>query len=135
MGHFAEIDKNGLVIRVVVANQEYIDTGSLGDPLTWVQTSYNTRGGVHYLPNSNTPSGNLQFRKNYAGIGYMYDKKRDAFIPPKPFDSWILNEDTCLWDPPVPFPETEEFLQWNEKTKQWEIPKKLDEQTGEWVFE
>ena len=86
-----------------------IDLGLGG---TWVQTSYNTRGGVH--TNGGTP-----LRKNYAGIGYTYDPARDAFIPPKPFDSWILNEDTCLWDAPTPYPTDGGMYYWDEGTLAW----------------
>lgn len=97
MPYFAEINKHNLVVRVISAEQEWIDAGNVGDPKNYVQTSYNTRAGQHIL-------GGTPFRKNYAGIGYSYDSIRDAFIPPKPFPSWILNEDTCLWDPPFPEP-------------------------------
>jgi hypothetical protein len=93
MSHFAKIENN-IVTQVIVAEQDFIDTGILGDPSQWIQTSYNTRGGVHL--NGGTP-----LRKNYAGIGYTYDSVLDAFIPPKPHASWLLNEDTCQWHPPV----------------------------------
>tara|TARA_R100001086_G_C11722837_1_gene227396 strand:- start:50 stop:424 length:375 start_codon:yes stop_codon:yes gene_type:complete len=79
----------------------------------WKQTSYNTYGGEHKL-------GGTPFRKNYAGIGFTYDQARDAFIEPKPFDSWTLNETTCMWDPPVPRPESGSYS-WNETTKQWDL--------------
>ncbi len=79
---------------------------------TYRQTSYNTRGGVHLL-------GGTQFRKNYAGIGYTYDSVRDAFIPPKPFASWVLNENTCLWDAPVTYPTDGKIYQWNEDQQNW----------------
>lgn len=101
MAHFAHIE-NGIVTDVIVAEQDFIDSGAVGDPTAWVQTSYNTRGGVHYLPNSTTPSPDQSkaLRKNYASVGYTYDAQRDAFIPPKPFDACTLNEQTCLWDCP-----------------------------------
>ena len=92
MGSFAKVE-NGIVTNVIVAEQDYIDT--LEDKDLWIQTSYNTYGGVHLL-------GGTPLRKNYAGEGYSYDSERDAFIPPKPFASWILNEDTCLWESPTP---------------------------------
>lgn len=91
MSHFAKINENGIVEQVIVAEQDFINTGILGDPSTWIQTSYNTHGGLH-------PEGR-PLRKNYAGIGYTYDPVRDAFIPPQPEEgSWVLNEDTCLWE-------------------------------------
>ena len=92
MAHFAKVE-NGIVIQVIVAEQDVIDSGLFGDPASWVQTSYNTRGGEH-------PEGR-PLRKNYAGIGFIYDAERDAFIPPEPEgDGWVLNEDTCLWEQP-----------------------------------
>jgi hypothetical protein len=86
------------------------------------RTSYNTRGGIHYQADNNTPSQDQSkaFRKNYAGIGYYYDSIRDAFIPPKPFPSWTLNEDTCLWQSPIPYPNDGKMYQWNEETGNWE---------------
>lgn len=106
MSHFAKIE-NGIVTEVIVAEQNYIDTLD-GQ---WVQTSYNTLGGVHI--NGGTP-----LRKNFASIGYTYDSQRDAFIPPKPFASWTLNEDTYLWEPPVPMP-TDKPYDWDETTLSW----------------
>ena len=103
MSHFAEIDGDGIVIRVIVAEQDFINSGAVGDSFNWVQTSYN---------------GN--FRKNYAGRGYIYDEVRDAFIPPKPFDSWTLNEDTCQYDPPVEYPDDGKVYEWNEDTTSWD---------------
>ena len=87
------------------------------------RTSYNTRGGVHYDPQTGEPSLNQSkaFRKNYAGVGYTYDESRDAFIPPKPFDSWTLNESTCLWDAPVAMPNDEQEYLWNEETTSWDL--------------
>ena len=107
MSHFAKIN-NGIVEQVIVAEQDFVDTLE-GE---WVQTSYNTHGGVHTL-------GGTPLRKNYAGIGYTYDRERDAFIPPKPFASWVLNEDTCLWDAPVAMPTDGGMYQWNESTTSW----------------
>jgi hypothetical protein len=123
MAHFAKVE-NGIVTQVIVAEQEFIDSGVVGDG--WVQTSYNTRGGVHYEPNSHTPSQDQSkaLRKNYAGIGYTYDTERDAFIAPKPFPSWILNEDTCIWQSPVPIPDRKGLYDWNEENQSW------DEVTG-----
>lgn len=86
------------------------------------RTSYNTRGGVHYQSDNNTPSidQSKAFRKNYAGIGYIYDEQRDAFIPPKPFESWILNEFSCLWEAPIPYPTDGKRYIWNEDILNWE---------------
>ena len=121
MSHFAQIDNNNVVTRVIVAEQPVIDSGALGEPSTWLQTSYNTRGGVHYAPNSNTPDGAVALRKNYAARGFTYDKDRDAFISPKPFESWVLNEDSCCWEPPVPYPADmyEEAVRWDEIGQSW----------------
>ena len=125
MAHFAKLDKNNIVV-IVCAGSEHDDgkeielserTGEI-----YKQTSYNTRGGVHYNPETNEPSEDQSkaFRKNYAGIGYTYDEERDAFIPPKPYDSWELNEETCLWNPPVPYPSEDLMYQWNETLGNWE---------------
>jgi hypothetical protein len=119
MAHFAEIDENNIVTRVLVVgdDQEHRGQEFLADDLdlggTWKKTSYNTQGGVHTL-------GGTPFRKNYAGIGYSFDAERDAFIPPKPFASWILNEDTCNWNAPVEMPVEEgKFFTWDEDTTSW----------------
>jgi len=108
MAHFARIE-NGIVTNVIVAEQDYINTL----PGYWIQTSYNTVKGIHRL-------GGIPLRKNYAGIGYTYDTLRDAFIPPKPFPSWVFNEETCSWDAPVAKPEG--VYIWNEELQQWELP-------------
>ena len=120
MSHFAKIDKDGIVQRVIVIEQDILDSGNWGDPNNWIQTSYNTRGGVHYAPNSNNADGGVALRKNYAGIGYKYDAERDAFIAPQPFPSWTLNEDTCLWEAPVAKPDDGKTYEWNEETTSWE---------------
>jgi len=112
MAHFAEV-VNGIVRRVIVAEQDFIDSGAVGIPSRWVQTSYNTHGGVHKL-------GGTPLRKNYAGIGYTYDEQRDSFIPPRPYQSWNLNEDTCLWESPIPYPNDNKPYLWNETTGSWE---------------
>ena len=110
MSHFAKVI-DGIVTEVLVIEQDVIDTGMFGDPALWVQTSYNTYGGQH-------PEGR-PLRKNYAGIGYTYDAERDAFIPPQPFASWTLNEDTCLWDAPTPLPDDDKRYRWDEATLAW----------------
>ena len=124
MGTFAkvhEVTKKGTI--VIAAEQDYIDT--LEDKECWVQTSYNTTGGVHYKPNvyplvpSEDQSKSL--RKNHAGVGYTFDSGRDAFIPPKLYDSWILNEDTCQWNAPVAYPDDDKDYIWNESDGDWEV--------------
>lgn len=109
MAHFAKIENN-IVTQVIVADtQEWCETNLGG---RWIQTSYNTQGGVH-------TKGGVPLRKNYAGVGYTYDEKIDAFIPPQPFPSWILNEETCLWGSPVIYPEDGGFYTWDEKKVEW----------------
>jgi len=118
LSHFAKVE-DGIVTQVIVAEQDFIDT----QEGTWVQTSYNTRGGVHYSPETGSPDGGVALRKNYAGIGFTYDAVRDAFIPPQPYPSWLLNEDTCLWEAPVPHPNDGKLYNWNEDTVSWvELP-------------
>ena len=121
MGHFAKVS-NGIVTKVIVAESDFFNNFVDDSPGKWIQTSYNTRGGVHYQPNTNEPSADQSkaLRKNYAGIGYTYDTAKDAFIPPQPFNSWILNKDTCLWDSPVPYPTDGKLYKWNEEILNWE---------------
>ena len=102
MSHFAEIDKDGIVQRVIVAEQDFINSGVVGDSFNWIQTSYNNN-----------------FRKNYAGIGYTYDKTKDAFIAPQPYPSWLLDEDTCRWNAPTPYPDDDKRYTWDEDTTSW----------------
>jgi len=110
MSHYAKVE-NGIVTQVIVAEEDFIQTGALGDPANWIQTSYNTHGGQH--------PENRPLRKNYAGIGYTYDSQRDAFIPPQPYPSWILNEETCLWSAPTEMPTDEKIYRWDEPTLAW----------------
>lgn len=121
MAHFAQIDDNNIVVQVIVVEQDVINSGLFGDPTRWIQTSYNTRGGVHYGQDGQ-PDNGVALRKNYAGIGYTYDSVRDAFIPPKPYPSWVLNEETCFWEAPVaqPAPQEGVFYSWNEDTQSWD---------------
>lgn len=119
MSHFAKLDENNVVIFVTVGRQE--DDGKEAELCArtgdrYVQTSYNTQAGVHM-------SGGIPFRKNFAAIGYTYDDQRDAFVPPKPFESWLLNEDTCQWEPPVPPPAVEEGFMavWDEDVVNWDV--------------
>ena len=130
MAHFAKLGVGNIVERVEVVSNDIATTEQAGveflqnlykDRAVWKQTSYNTYGGIHKL--DGTP-----FRKNYAGINWKYDQTRDAFIPPKPYNSWTLNETTCLWEAPIPKPElTQEqidnnnYYKWNEETKRWEL--------------
>ena len=119
MSHFAEINSENIVTNVIVADQEFIDSGAVGDANNWIQTSYNTRGGVHYAPDSNTPDGGVALRKNYAGIGFTYDATKDAFIAPQPFASWTLDDDTCQWNAPVAYPDDDKMYMWDEDNTQW----------------
>jgi hypothetical protein len=124
MAHFAKLDENNIVVFVTVGRQEDDGkenelTARTGD--VYKQTSYNTRGGIHYNNQTGNPSEDQSkaLRKNYAGIGYFYDPVRDAFISPKPFNSWILEEDSCLWQPPVQCPEDGKKYIWNEASLSW----------------
>ncbi len=121
MAHFAKVN-NGIVEQVIVAEPEFFDTFVDSSPGQWIQTSYNTRGGVHYNSDTGEPSADQSkaLRKNYAGIGYSYDATRDAFIPPKPYASWLLNDETCLWDAPVAMPTDGGRYTWNESTQAWD---------------
>ena len=124
MSHFAKVE-DGVVTQVLVAEQDFINSGAVGDPAQWIQTSYNTRAGVHYEPDSHTPSADQSkaLRKNYAGIGYTYDAARDAFIPPKPdpYPSWIIDDATGLWKPPVAMPTDGQEYDWDESTLSWVV--------------
>jgi len=119
MAHFAEVDSNNVVLRVLVVGNDQEERGQeflandLGLGGTWLKTSYNTQGGVH-------TSGGTPFRKNYAGVGYTYDAGRDAFIPPKPFNSWLLDEETCSWNAPVAYPNDGGMYTWNEDNQSWD---------------
>jgi hypothetical protein len=115
--HLAEI-KDGKVVRVIVCNDINWARETLGGE--WVQTSYNTRGGVHYEPNSGNPSKDQKkaLRKNFAGIGYTYDKEKDAFIPPKPYKSWVLGEKTCQYKAPKEMPKGK-MCNWDEEKQDW----------------
>ena len=111
MAHFAKIN-NGIVERVIVAEPEFFNTFVDTSPGEWIQTSYNTHGGQH-------TQGGTPLRKNYAGVGYAYDSTRDAFIPPKPYSSWVLDEETCLWNAPTPYPDDGKVYSWEEETLSW----------------
>ena len=110
---------DNIVTEVIVAEQDFIDSGAVGDPSLWIQTSYNTVAGKHLL-------GGTPLRKNFAAVGYTYDKVRDAFIPPKPFASWGLDEDSCMWGAPTPYPDDGKSYKWDEQSKNWvESPNKV----------
>jgi hypothetical protein len=111
MAHYAKVNQ-GKVIEVIVAEPEFFNNFVDSSPGEWIQTSYNTRGGVHTL-------GGTPLRKNFAGIGFTYDAQKDAFIPPQPFPSWILNETTCQWDAPTAMPNDDKVYRWNESTTSW----------------
>jgi hypothetical protein len=123
MAHFAKLGVGNIVERVEVVSNDIATNEQAGVDFlnnlyntndVWKQTSYNTSGGVHSL-------GGTPFRKNYASIGYTYDQTRDAFIPSKPFNSWILNEDTCLWEAPVAYPTDGQRYFWNEENQSWDL--------------
>ena len=111
MGHFAKV-VNNTVTQVIVAEPEFFETFVDTSPGEWIQTSYNTRGGEHTL-------GGTPLRKNYAGVGYTYDKVKDAFIPPQPYPSWVLDDDTCLWNAPVAMPTDGKTYAWDEQATNW----------------
>lgn len=117
MSHFAKVE-NGIVTKVIVAEPEFFNTFVDSSSGQWLQTSYNTRGGIHYGQDGK-PDGGLPLRKNYAGIGFIYDVDRDAFYAPQPYPSWTLNEETCLWESPVPFPQDENYYVWDESSQSW----------------
>ena len=115
MAHFAQLDENNIVVQVIVGVDEPHDGEAIYAETTgkvWKKTSYNTLGGVHLL-------GGTPLRKNYAGIGYTYDPSRDAFIAPQPFPSWVLNEQTCQWDAPIPMPTDDKQYAWDEDNISW----------------
>jgi len=124
MAHFAILKTGNIVEKVIVVSNDVAITEQDGinfiknifkdQHLPVIQTSYNTHGGTHLL-------GGVPLRKNYAGIGYQYDQQRDAFIPPKTFNSWILNENTCLWESPIPYPQDDNKYKWNEQTISWDL--------------
>jgi hypothetical protein len=124
MSHFAKLDEDNVVVFVTVGRQEddgLEDTLSARTGDVYKQTSYNTRGGVYYDPRTNEPSVDQSkaYRGNFAGIGYRYDDTLDAFIPPQPYPSWVLNETTCLWDAPVAYPDDGLLYNWDEASQSW----------------
>lgn len=128
MAHYAKV-QDGVVTQVIVAEPEFFDTFVDTSPGKWIKTSYNIRGGVYYDSSTNEPATDQSVinedearqRKNYAGIGFTYDHERDSFISPKPYDSWVLNEDTCIYQAPIPYPDDGMDYIWNEETTTWVI--------------
>ena len=118
MAHFAKV-VDGTVTQVIVAEPEFFETFVDSSPGQWIQTSYNTRGGVHYNPETNEPDDGTPLRYNYAGIGFSYDATADAFYAPQPFASWTLNTDTYLWEAPIAYPDDGGMYQWDEETTNW----------------
>lgn len=117
MGHFAKVC-DGKVLKVVVGEQEFFDTFVDTEPGDWIQTSYNTRGNVHYGPDGQ-PDGGTPLRGNYAGIGYIYDHNNDVFYPPKPFASWVMDSNTWTWVAPIPEPADGKLYGWDEENQTW----------------
>jgi len=116
MSHFAHITNN-IVDQVIVAEQDFID--SLPDPQNWIQTSYNTRAGVHYDPDTGQPDGGEALRGNYAGVGYVYDSVNDVFYPQQPFPSWTISGPSWVWTAPVPRPSDKNNYIWSEDQQNW----------------
>ena len=119
MSHFAKV-LDGKVIQVIVAEPDFFNTFVDTSPGQWLQTSYNTRGGVHYGQDGN-PDGGVALRGNYAGIGYTYDATHDVFYAPQPFPSWTLSQTAWLWEPPVAYPTDGKRYVWDEPTTSWKL--------------
>ena len=117
MAHFAKVCDNR-VIQIIVAEPEFFETFTDSSPGEWIQTSYNTRGNVHYGQDGH-PDGGVALRGNYAGIGYVYDRVHDVFYAPQPHPSWTLDENTWTWKAPVPRPDDSSLYNWDEETKNW----------------
>jgi len=120
MGHYAKVVDN-IVTKTIVAKADYFDTFVDTSPGEWIKTSYNTYGGKHYNPETREEDDGTPLRKNFAGVGFTYDKERDAFIPRKPFQSWVLDDDTCLWKAPVDYPDDGQEYIWNEGMTNWTL--------------
>ena len=118
MGHFAKV-VDGKVTQVIVAEPEFFQTFVDSSPGAWLQTSYNTRGNVHYGADGQ-PDGGVALRGNYAGVGYSYDAQNDVFVPPQPYPSWVLSPLTILWEAPVAMPADGKPYAWNEATQSWD---------------
>jgi hypothetical protein len=123
MSHFAQVI-DGIVQDVIVAEQDFINT--LSDSQNWIKTSYNTRGNVHYAPNSDIPNEEPPLRGNYAGIGYTYDAVNDVFYAPQPYPSWVLNTSTWTWEAPTPMPNDGTSYAWDESSLAWVKAKNIE---------
>ena len=119
MSHFAKV-LDGRVIQVIVAEPDFFNTFVDSSPGSWIQTSYNTRGNIHYGPDGE-PDGGVALRGNYAGIGYTYDQANDVFYAPQPYASWTLDQATWLWSAPVPYPDDSQRYEWDEATVGWKL--------------
>lgn len=117
MASFVRVE-NGIVVESIVAEQEFIDSGAVGDPSSWIQTSRNTRNGIHYGQDGN-PDGGVALRGNFAGIGYIYDSELDIFYEPQPYPSWTLDKEKAQWIPPTAYPNDGRMHFWDEELKQW----------------
>lgn len=118
MSHFAKVE-NGIVTQVIVAEQDFIDSGVVGN--NWIQTSYNTRGGIHYNPATNLPDNGTALRANYAGLGYIYDAENDVFYTSQPYPSWTISAPDWIWKAPIPYPDDGNKYIWNENVLTWDI--------------
>jgi len=125
MSHYAKV-LDGVVVQVIVAEEDFFKTFVDSSPGAWIKTSYNTHNGVHYDPVTNEPDGGAALRGNYAGIGYIYDQQNDVFYPPRPFDmngilcnSWTISAPTWTWASPTAYPDDGKFYKWNEQSKSW----------------
>lgn len=130
MAYFAKVENN-TVTDVIRIEQDVLDSGLWGDPSQWIQTSYNTHGGIYYIPNSNPPEPDPDqskaLRANYAGVGYTYDAVNDVFYAPQPYPSWTISAPTWTWEPPVPYPNDGKLYYWDEATLSWVL---LEPQLG-----
>ena len=122
MAHFAKV-VNGKVTQVIVAEPDFFQTFVDTSPGEWIQTSYNTRNGIHYDPVTGEPSADQSkaLRKNFAAVDYTYDRSLDAFIPPKPYEMWVLNQTTFKWEPPIEYPNDGKYYAWNDSTESWTL--------------
>ena len=120
MSNYAKI-VGEIVTQVIVADEDFFKTFIDISPGQWIQTSFNTRGGVHYAPNSNIPDGGVALRGNYAGIGHTYDSKNDVFYAPQPYPSWVISAPSWIWQPPIPYPNDKNTYNWDEQTKSWAL--------------
>jgi len=124
MAHYAKV-LEGKVVQVMVAEEDFFEHFTDTSPGDWIQCSYNTYGGVHWDPSSNprvaSADQSKALRKNFPSVGFTYDKEKDAFYRPKPFPSWSLNLETCLWEPPIPYPTDGKIWDWNEQTQQYDL--------------